>query len=129
MGKDFVEDLTTDEQKKADKKRKDAAHDEAIKSVFDNLRNLSICIGMVIAGGAVFKYRSQLYYSETTNVIIGVIIGIAAIGLLVWNMLHGIDKLTRSVQGTRKALKSVPPHADLYLFGVRNLPSDDDAVH
>jgi len=108
MGNDFVDDLTAEEQKKANRKLKQDAHDELIKTVFDNLRNMSICIGLVIAGGAVMKYRDQLNYSEITNMIFGVFIIIITMGLFAWNTLHGIDKLTRSVQGTRKALKAAP---------------------
>lgn len=108
MGKDFVEDLTADEQKKADKRLKDEARDGLIRHVFDNLRNLSLCIWLILAGGAVIKYNKVLYFPELTNVIIGLLIIVAALGLGGWNMMHGVEKIIRPIVGTRKAFIAVP---------------------
>lgn len=100
-----------------EKQLKAEGYDALIKHVFDNLRNLLICISLAIAGGAVFKYRADLSFGSTANVIIGVLVIFTAIGLFGWNMLHGIDKLIRPVKGTRKAWRFVP-FSVLYMFSV-----------
>lgn len=115
MGKDFVEDLTADEQKKANKKLKQAAHDELIRHIFDNLRNLSLSIWLILAGGAVIKYNAVLYFPQLTNVIIGIVIILVALGLGCWNMVHGVEKIIRPVVGTRKALIYIPSSMAYFL--------------
>jgi len=110
MSNDFVDDLT------AAKKLKNEAHDELLKHVFDNVRNLTLCIWLILAGGAVIKYNAVLSFSPLTNLIFGCAIILIALGLGVWNMAHGVEKIIRPVVGTRKALIYIPASMAYFLL-------------
>lgn len=103
----------TNEEKKANAE----AHDSLIKHVFDNLRNAIICATIALAGGAVIKYRSDLPFDSTFNLIIGSLVILAAFFLFTWNMVHGVEKLIRPVKGTRKSLLLIP-FAMVYMFSI-----------
>lgn len=94
----------TNEEKKA----KADAEDLLIKQVFDNVRNILICIALALAGGAVIKYRLDLPFGSTFNLIIGILIILAAISLFMWNAVHGLEKLAQPVKGTRKSWLLIP---------------------
>lgn len=106
------DDLTQEE-----KRLKAEAQDALIKHVFDNIRNLLICISLTIAGGAVFKYRSEMQLGSTINVIVAVLVLLAASGLFAWNIHHGVEKLIRPVKGTKRAWLFAPL-AMIYMFSV-----------
>lgn len=91
------------------------AQNALIKHVFDNLRNLLICISLTVGGLAVFKYRAAFGLGSTINTIISGLIVLTALGLFLWNMFHGIRKFSRPVSGTKKALCMLP-FALLYMF-------------
>lgn len=103
----------TNEEKKANAE----AHDSLIKHVFDNLRNAIICATIALAGGAVIKYRSDLPFGSTFNLIIGLLVILAAFFLFTWNMVHGVEKLIRPVKGTKKSLLLIP-FAMVYMFSI-----------
>ena len=92
----YISKKITTEEKKANV----AAHDTLIKDVFDNLRNLFICISLAIAGGAVYKFRTELPLGSLLNLVIAFLVILVACGLLVWNMFHGLNKLIKTVKGT-----------------------------
>jgi fumarate reductase subunit D len=94
----------TNEEKNA----KAEAEDLLIKQVFDNVRNILICVALALAGGAVIKYRLDLPFGSIFNGIIGSLIVLAAISLFMWNAVHGIEKLARPVKGTRKSWLLIP---------------------
>lgn len=106
------ENLTPEE-----KQKKSDDHDALIKHVFDNLRNLFLCITLAFAGVVVAKYRADLVFGSTIDVIIGLLITSTALGLMFWNAYHGIQKLILPVKGTRKALRLVP-FVVLYAFSI-----------
>lgn len=87
-------------QEEIDKRQN--AHDALIKHVFDNIRNLLMCSSLAFAGGAAFKLRSEVTINSTISGIIAAFVIFIAVGLLFWNMIHGIDKIIRPVKGTRK---------------------------
>lgn len=103
----------TNEEKKA----KANAEDLLIKQVFDNVRNILICIALALAGGAVIKYRLDLPFGSTFNLIIGILIILAAISLFMWNAVHGLEKLAQPVKGTRKSWLLIPFMA-LYIISI-----------
>ena len=92
----YISKKITTEEKKANV----AAHDTLIKDVFDNLRNLFICLSLAIAGGAVYKFRTELPLGSLLNLVIAFLVILVACGLLVWNMFHGLNKLIKTVKGT-----------------------------
>lgn len=107
----------TNEEKKA----KAQAQDSLIQHVFDNLRNLVICATMVLAGGAVIKYSTELSLDSTFNVTIGTLVILAAFCLFSRNMVHGVVKLIRPVKGTRKNWLLIPfglPLSTCFLFSL-----------
>ena len=63
--------------------------DKLIKFVFDNIRNILISATLVAAGGAIFRFRSEMPLGETFNTVLAVLIGILAFLLLVANLIHG----------------------------------------
>jgi cytochrome c oxidase assembly factor CtaG len=103
----------TNEEKKANSE----AHDSLIKHVFDNLRNVLICATIALAGGAVIKYRVELPFGSTFNLIIGVLVTLAAFSLFTWNMIHGVEKLIRPVKGTKIGWLLMP-FAVVYMFSI-----------
>jgi hypothetical protein len=100
-----------------EKKAEAEAQDALIKHVFDNLRNVIICVTLVLAGGAVIKYRAVLPLGSTFNTVIGVLVILSAGGLFGWNMVHGVEKVIRPVKGTRKSWPLVL-FASVYMFCV-----------
>ncbi|MDP4027550.1 MAG: hypothetical protein Q8P42_01075 [Gallionella sp.] len=97
-------DTSTHEERKA---RSDA-QDALIKHVFDHLRNVLICVALIVASGAVLKYRADLPFDSAFNIVISVLVFISACGLFVWNMIHGIEKIIRPVKGTKKVWRIMP---------------------
>ncbi len=103
----------TDEEKRA----KGEATDLLIKHVFDNLRNVVICVTIALAGSAIIRYRTELPFGSTINLIIGLLVIAAAIFLFWWNMVHGVEKLIRPIKGTRKSWIFIPVAA-VYMFSI-----------
>jgi Kef-type K+ transport system membrane component KefB len=103
----------TNEEKKANSEALDAS----IKHVFDNLRNVIICATIALAGGAVIKYRLELPLGAKFNLIIGILVIVAAFVLFTWNMIHGVEKLIRPVKKTKKSWLLIP-FAIVYMFSI-----------
>jgi len=68
-------------------------HDELIKHVFDNLRNLFLAVSLTTVGGAVIRYHDQLGLEPWLAFSILVAFVILSGFLLVWNGAHGVAKL------------------------------------
>ncbi len=108
----MVEKLTDEQQK-----QKTEALDALYSHIFTNLRNLGISISLMMAGGAIFKYREELQFGSTINAIISLVVCLAAAGLLLWTIWHGIEKFARPVKGQWAAWRIIP-FAILYSISV-----------
>lgn len=72
--------------------RKIVDNDEAVKLLFDHVRNIGICA--VVFGAALWKYNNiGPGYIFFLDVIIIVLLGALAIFLFFVNQLHGLGKL------------------------------------
>jgi hypothetical protein len=99
----MAKELTVEE-----KRAKADAHDALIKHVFDSLRNLTLSVTLAVSGGAVLRYRAELPFGSAFNLVISILVVIASIGLFLWNMYYGIEKLIRPVKGMKKAWRLLP---------------------
>ena len=68
--------MTTEE-----KKANIAAHDTLIKDVFDNFRNLFLCVTLALSGGAVLKLPPEVSFGSSFNIAIAVLVMIVALML------------------------------------------------
>ena len=67
--------------------------DKFVKFIFDNIRNMLICSSMLVASGAVYRFRALLPSGEVFSTLIAIVLGVASLALLVLNLLHGSYKV------------------------------------
>lgn len=96
--------------------QKGMTHDELIKFVFDNIRNVLICASLITAAAAVFRYRAELPLSGTWNGFLAIALAIAGMGLLSWNLIHGAATIARPYRTNRwRTLFVLVPLAAIYM--------------
>lgn len=103
---DVLKSELTDEERKIAEEReiKWKNRDDLIKHVFDNLRNLIICVSLAFGGVAITEYQDALPFNPEFNSFLGGAVVILSFVLCVWNMIHGAEKLLRPIAGTKIAL-------------------------
>jgi len=96
------------EMNEQSEKSKVETHDALIKHVFDNLRNVFICTTLLVACGAIFRYREQLQFGVVVNVVLSILLIFISFSLLSWNMVHGVQKIIQPYKKTRKRWLFLP---------------------
>lgn len=81
--------------------QKNMTHDELLKFVFDNVRNVLICASLITAAAAIFRYRAELPLGGSWNGFLAIALAIAGMGLLSWNLIHGVATIARPYKTNR----------------------------
>lgn len=78
--------------------------------VFENLRNLGVCLTLAIAGVAIMKYESISIFGPALAAPLGFFVLLVTILLLAWNAIQGISELcnTMKVPSVRFFLIALP---------------------
>lgn len=77
------------------------SNDELIKLVFDNLRNIIICATLATVAGALYRFRADMLFGVEWNSFIAFFLAISSMGLLTWNIIHGVSKIVRPYRKKR----------------------------
>lgn len=92
------------------------SHDELIKFVFDNIRNILMCATLFVAAAAVFHFRSEFPLGSYWNGFLALALIIASMGLLSWNLIHGVATIARPYKTNRwRTLFVLIPVAIIYM--------------
>lgn len=88
--------------KKKTKRFPELFEDKILKFAFDNVRNVLICYSLLVATAAIIRFRGQLVGGECINWFLAIVLGVAAVLLLVWNMAHGGKKVWTLLEAKKR---------------------------